>query len=187
MAKPHAIPASAHPVRAAGTDRWLERVAWAPRAGERPADGLTQLRTEIEVAAPLDRVFDFFADAGNLQALTPLWLNFTIRSAMPIVMRPGALIDYCIVLRGLPIAWRSRIDVWEPGRRFVDRQLRGPYRWWNHEHLFEAIPSGGTRVIDLVEFQPRLAWLTGGLVTRDVERIFAFRQQALSRHFGLRP
>jgi ligand-binding SRPBCC domain-containing protein len=165
------------------TDRWLHRWAWGLPAGDRPADGLSELRTECLIAASLEETFAFFADAANLERLTPPWLRFTVRTPLPIVMRTGVVVDYRIVFRGLPIAWRSRIDAWEPGRRFVDRQVFGPYRWWRHEHLFER-GSSGTRVIDIVEFQPRLRRLTGGQVRRDVERIFAFRQQALSRRFG---
>ena len=88
-------------------------------------------------------------------------------------------IDYQIVLYGVPIPWRTRIDAWEPGVRFVDRQLAGPYVWWHHEHRFEAT-ARGTRVIDHVEFVPRLSLLTSAFVKRDVSRIFEFRQRALS-------
>lgn len=58
----------------------------------------------------------------------------------------------------------------------------GPYRWWHHEHRFEAV-EGGTRVTDHVEFVPRLRWLTGPLVARDVRRIFAYRTGELARIF----
>ena len=163
-------------------DHWFDRLAWGPPAGDRPAQGLTAVRTEILVSASLDDTFAFFADAANLERLTPPWLRFTIRTPTPIVMRPGATIDYRLVLHGLPVAWRSRIDAWEPRRRFVDRQVLGPYRWWRHEHLFEAVGSR-TRVIDIVEFQPRFRWLTGGWVRHDVERIFAFRHESLSKFF----
>jgi len=78
---------------------------------------------------------------------------------------------------------RAVRDVWEPGVRFVDRQVRGPYRWWRHEHRFEAV-EGGTRVIDHVDYVPRFRWLTGALVRRDVERIFDYRQQALAELFS---
>ena len=101
---------------------------------------------------------------------------------MPLVMREGLEIDYQILLHGFPIPWKSRIDVWEPGVRFVDRQLSGPYRWWHHEHRFAPAP-GGTRVIDHVEFVPRLRWATGRIVRRDVERIFAYRKDALQQLF----
>jgi ligand-binding SRPBCC domain-containing protein len=101
----------------------------------------------------------------------------------PIAMHEGAEIDYRIVLYGIPIPWTSRIDVWEPGARFVDRQIRGPYRWWRHEHRFEAT-SHGTRVVDDVEYLPRVAWLTRWKVRNDVERIFAYRGEMLKTLFG---
>lgn len=161
----------------------LSRVAWAPRAGARPTQGLVQLREETVVAASLDETFAFFSDASNLERLTPPWLNFRITTKLPIAMAEGVEIDYRIVLHGLPIPWRSRIDVWEPGVRFVDRQIVGPYRWWHHEHTFASV-GGGTRVTDQVEFLPRLHWLSGRMVQRDVERIFAYRQATLPRLFG---
>jgi ligand-binding SRPBCC domain-containing protein len=167
---------------------WFDRIAWAPTAGDRPAGGLERLRAETVVPASLEETFAFFADAANLERLTPPWLRFRIVTRMPLEMREGAVIDYRIVLRGIPIPWRSRVDVWEPGKRFVDRQVTGPYRWWRHEHQFEPAPSG-TRVIDSVEFVPRLRWLTAGLVRRDVQRIFAYRQDRLPQFFArpLRP
>jgi ligand-binding SRPBCC domain-containing protein len=161
----------------------LQRLAWAPRAGARPADGISTIHEETVVPATVEETFAFFSEATNLERLTPPWLNFRIRTPLPIVMREGLEIDYDIVLYGLPVPWRSRIDVWEPGARFVDRQVLGPYRWWHHEHRFEAAP-GGTRVIDHVEFKPRASWVSGPLVRRDVGRIFSYRRQTLPALFG---
>ncbi len=135
------------------------------------------------VPASLSDTFAFFRDASNLERLTPPWLKFRIQTPMPVAMAEGVEIDYQIVLHGWPMPWRSRIDIWEPGVRFVDRQVIGPYRWWHHEHRFDAV-GGGTRVSDTVEFLPRLRWLTDALVRRDVERIFAHREVMLQRHFG---
>jgi ligand-binding SRPBCC domain-containing protein len=148
-----------------------------------PPSDLLVLSRETLVASPLDETFAFFADAGNLQRLTPTWLHFSIRTPMPITMREGVEIEYQIRLYGVPIPWRTRIDVWEPGRWFVDRQVTGPYRWWHHEHRFEATPDG-TRVIDRVQFAPRAAWLTRGLVRRDLERIFTYRQETIRSILG---
>jgi ligand-binding SRPBCC domain-containing protein len=163
-------------------DAAIDRLAWAPRAGARPAVGLTVVHDETVVPATLDETFAFFADAANLERLTPPWLEFRIRTPMPVTMAEGLEIDYRIVLHGVPIPWRSRIDTWEPGVRFVDRQVLGPYRWWHHEHRFEPVERG-TRVIDHVEFLPRLHWVTGALVRRDVQRIFDFRKDELLRTF----
>jgi ligand-binding SRPBCC domain-containing protein len=158
------------------------RRCWMTSMASRPAQDLTRLRHNTLVPAPLEATFAFFADASNLQRLTPAWLHFSLRTPPPIVMRAGLEIDYVIRLHGIPMAWTSRIDVWEPGNRFVDRQMAGPFLWWRHEHRFEAT-RGATRVIDEVEYLPRAAWLTARFVRRDVERIFNFRHDALHRIF----
>jgi ligand-binding SRPBCC domain-containing protein len=125
----------------------------------RPVRNITCLKYETLVPAPLEAAFAFFSDASNLERLTPGWVQFSIVTPLPVVMRAGLEIDYRIRLHGLPLAWRSRIDVWEPNHRFVDRQTAGPYVWWRHEHRFETA-GAGTRVIDEVEYLPRAAWMT---------------------------
>jgi len=136
------------------------------------------------IQAPLAEVFRFFSDAANLEHLTPPWLGFEVLTPAPIEMAPGALIDYRLRWRGVPLRWRTEIEIWEPTYRFVDRQIRGPYRLWRHEHLFEE-HRGGTMVEDRIEYAAiggRLAhWLA---VDRDVETIFAYRRQALDSVFS---
>jgi ligand-binding SRPBCC domain-containing protein len=152
------------------------------RADATAPSTFTTLEYDVVVPAALGETFAFFADASNLQRLTPPWLNFTILTPAPIVMRAGTEIDYRIRLYGVPMPWRTRIDLWEPGVRFVDRQLFGPYRWWRHEHRFEAV-AHGTRVVDRVEYLPRARWISGAPVRRDVDRIFRYRQSALREIF----
>lgn len=133
---------------------------------------------------PPEELFPFFSDAGNLDAITPPWLHFRIATPRPVEMRAGALIDYRLRVRGLPLGWRTRINVWEPPHRFVDEQLRGPYRRWIHEHRFEP-SEGGTLAIDSVEYAVPFDFLIHDLVVRpDVEKIFAHRQAALTKLFG---
>ena len=141
---------------------------------------------EATLPFPLERVFDFFSRAENLGLLTPPWLSFHILTPLPIRMCEGALIDYRIRVRGIPMKWRSEITVWEPPYRFVDEQLRGPYRLWHHEHRFSEV-DGGTKVEDRVKY----AVLGGSLVDRwfvapDVGRIFDYRQQRLHELFASR-
>lgn len=161
----------------------LDVLAGVMPSDEQSPDPAMVVHRETVVSSPLAETFAFFSDANNLERLTPSWLNFRIRSEGPLTMREGLLIDYVIRLRGVPLPWRTQIDVWEPGVRFVDRQLNGPYLWWRHEHRFEAVPEG-TRVIDHVEFVPRARWLTARFVAAEVERIFDYRAEQLKSLFG---
>lgn len=137
-----------------------------------------------------DRVFSFFSNAANLEAITPPWVGFEILTPQPIEMHEGALIDYRIRLHGLPLRWRTRITVWEPPYRFVDEQMRGPYTLWRHEHRFESVPEG-TLMTDHIQYRIALDWMPGAslvhrfLVRPDLERIFAYRQTALMQALGL--
>ena len=98
-------------------------------------------------------------------------------------MRVGALIDYHSRVRGVPLRWRTRISTWEPPHRFVDEQLRGPYRQWIHEHTFEP-HAGGTLARDRVQYAVALDFgLHRWFVRPDIERIFRFRAEALRRQF----
>ena len=146
-------------------------------------------REQILPGAP-DEVFGFFADAANLEAITPPWLGFRIVTPKPIHMAAGTLIEYRLALHRIPIRWLTRIEVWEPGKRFVDVQLRGPYRLWHHTHSFEA-RDGGTLVRDQVRYALPLGLIGElahrALVRRDLERIFDFRHERVARRLGRTP
>jgi len=148
---------------------------------------LHRLERVQRFSLPPDEVFPFFADARNLEAITPPWLKFRIESAGQIDMRAGTLIDYRLSIRRIPVRWRTRIEVWEPDKRFVDRQLSGPYRLWHHTHEFE--PDGeGTVMRDLVRYALPLGPLGGlahlALVRRDLAAIFDFRRVEIARRLG---
>lgn len=148
-----------------------------------PSGGFT-LTTEQWLPQRRDALFPFFAEAENLEKITPPFLGFRILTPGPIQMRQGTIIDYRILLHGIPIRWRTEITVWEPPFRFVDTQVRGPYRQWIHEHTFEEL-EGGTLCRDRVDYRvPGGALVHRLLVERDVRAIFAFRREALARRFG---
>jgi ligand-binding SRPBCC domain-containing protein len=135
------------------------------------------------VRAPRPAVFAFFSDARNLEAITPAFLRFSVEADGPIPMHPGALVRYRLSLFGVPFRWLTRIEAWEPERRFVDVQLRGPYRLWRHEHRFEP-RADGTLVTDRVEYALPLGPL-GALahalfVRRTLARIFDFRAERIA-------
>jgi ligand-binding SRPBCC domain-containing protein len=146
--------------------------------------GRLERRQFVPYARP--EVFAFFADAKNLETITPGFLRFHILSPDPIAMRPGATIDYELKLFGIRFCWRSLIESFEPEQRFVDVQLTGPYRSWRHVHEFENADCG-TMIVDHVDYE--MPWgLLGHLaheisVKRSLERIFAFREQRIREIF----
>ncbi len=143
--------------------------------------------TELWLPRPLGEVFAFFSDAANLDVLTPPWLHFRILTPAPIPTHPGAVIDYRLRWHGLPLRWRTEIAVWEPPHRFVDRQIKGPYLRWVHEHTFEE-RDAGTWMRDRVDYAvpggPLAALLQRWVVGPDVARIFAYRQEQMRELFG---
>jgi ligand-binding SRPBCC domain-containing protein len=142
------------------------------------------LQSACVVPRPIDEVFTFFGDAHNLQQLTPPWLNFEILTPAPIDMKPGALIDYKLRVHRLPLRWRTRINEWQPPHRFVDEQIKGPYKRWVHEHRFEA-DGDSTVCHDRVEYDVPLAWIAHRLFVKpDVLKIFAYRTERLAQVFA---
>src|SRR5579864_128518 len=151
------------------------------------ADKTYTLAFTQQVARPLAEVFDFFSRAENLEALTPPWLNFKILDVQPQPVQQGTLINYNLRVHGIPLRWTSEIVEWEPPHRFVDLQLRGPYKLWRHEHRFEA-RDGGTLITDTINLALPLGIL-GEIaykikVKSDVEEIFAFRERRIHSLFS---
>ncbi len=145
---------------------------------------IREFQTELWLPRTPEQLFPFFADAANLDAITPPWLHFQILTPGPSKVNAGTLIDYRLRVRGVPVRWRTRINEWEPPRRFVDEQTRGPYRLWIHQHTFEP-SNGGTRLEDRVRYAVAFDWLVHAwLVRPDIERIFEFRAECLRHRFG---
>ncbi len=142
-----------------------------------------RLTTELLVREPREQLFEFFADAFQLETITPPWLHFVVQTPRPIDMRAGTLIDYKLRLHGLPIRWRSKISTWEPPFQFIDEQVRGPYRYWQHLHTFDEV-DGGTLVRDTVHYAVPFGFIMQPLlVRRDLTKIFQYRRDTMSRLF----
>jgi len=142
-----------------------------------------RLETELWLPRPREQVFRFFADPGNLERLTPSWLHFEIATPPDVNIGQGTLLDYRLRLHGIPLRWQSEIAVWEPPDRFVDRQTRGPYSLWVHEHTFIE-RDGGTVIGDRVEYAMPGGWIVQKcFVAPDLQRIFNYRHRVLEQIF----
>ena len=144
-------------------------------------NGLYFLETEALLPATIDEVFAFFANAENLEPITPPELAFRILTPTPIVMGEGTTIDYRLQLFGVPFRWRTLITQWQPNSQFRDEQVRGPYRQWEHLHLFSAT-ADGTHMTDRVEY--RLPFQPAGIIAlpivrRQLDHIFRYRADVM--------
>ena len=134
---------------------------------------------------PVDRVFEFFSRPENLAKITPPKLGFEILTPGPIPMHVGSVIDYTVrILPGVRVQWTTLIAEYEPNKRFVDVQLKGPYSLWHHQHCFEPLSESETKMIDTVTYMMPMGWV-GRMshmlfVKRDIRRIFQYRKQVLS-------
>jgi ligand-binding SRPBCC domain-containing protein len=138
------------------------------------------------VERPREEVFDFFADAGNLERITPPELNFHIITPQPIDIKKGALIDYKLKLHGIPITWKTEITQWNPPFDFVDSALKSPYKQWIHLHTFEVGENGETIMKDIVRYRLPLEPLGDiGLfiVKRELKYIFDYRFKVIEEIF----
>jgi len=143
---------------------WLNKSIWLPQSR--------------------DKVFEFFANPGNLDRLTPAWLKFALATPTKNQLTQGALLDYRLRIRGIPIRWQSEITVWAPPHRFIDRQTKGPYSLWIHEHTFQE-HDDGTLVGDTVEYAvPGGTIVQKFLIAPDLERIFDYRHKVLAALFN---
>jgi ligand-binding SRPBCC domain-containing protein len=143
------------------------------------------LEREQWLPKPIGEVFAFFSRPENLQQITPRWLDFRMVET-PKELKPGSLIRYRLRWHGVPVRWTTKITEWNPPHGFVDRELKGPYALWNHEHLFTE-KDGGTTMRDRVSYALPLAWAGRiahwALVRSDVESIFDFREEMMARLF----
>jgi ligand-binding SRPBCC domain-containing protein len=141
------------------------------------------LRTRMSVPLPREGVFAFFSDVANLQRITPPELRFRILTPQPLPMREGTLIDYRLRLFGVPLRWKARILGWQPPTGFVDEQVHGPYRLWEHTHSF--YDEGDETIVEDVVRYGLPFWPIGEIahpiVRLQLGHIFRFRQSAVRR------
>jgi ligand-binding SRPBCC domain-containing protein len=141
------------------------------------------LKQSLTLDLPRPEVFAFFADAGNLEQITPPELNFRITTPEPIDIKKGALIDYQLRLHGFPVKWKTIISVWNPPFEFVDEALKSPYKQWIHRHTFTEIEKNKTLIEDEVKYRLPFAPfgnLAHWLVRRELNYIFDFRQKKVA-------
>lgn len=151
------------------------------------AHGWDEYLEDCWVPQPLEKVFQFFSAAENLETITPPWLGFHVLRKSTEAIQKGTLIDYRLKIHGVPAGWRTEISEWNPPHSFTDVQLKGPYQKWHHTHSFEPL-AGGTLIRDQVLYRLPMGFLGrlagGSFVKKDVQQIFAHRTQRVCDLLG---
>jgi ligand-binding SRPBCC domain-containing protein len=147
-----------------------------------PSPAIHILRRSQRLDMPPSAVFPFFADPRNLEAMTPPLLRFRLLTPEPVAMGVGTFLQYALRLHGVPVRWDTLIQEWEPPVRFVDVQVRGPYRLWHHTHELVSLDGGAATLMrDTVRYSVGFGALgeaaRRAVVVRDLEAIFAFRAE----------
>ncbi|MEC8945953.1 MAG: SRPBCC family protein [Chloroflexota bacterium] len=149
------------------------------------------LKTSQSVPEEIAKVFNFFENPSNLNLITPSWLNFTLLPPVPCTTFENQEIEYKLTLHNIRFKWTSRIIDYQKNISFCDKQIKGPYAFWEHQHLFEKIGSQ-TLVTDIVKYKilpgvlsPILGSFTNMLfVERDLKKIFGYRQEKIRELFS---
>jgi ligand-binding SRPBCC domain-containing protein len=148
-----------------------------------------QIHKELEVAAPLEEVWEFISSPSNLKEITPDYMGFEITTpGIPEKIYPGLMISYRVSpVLGIKMSWLTEITQVHEPRYFVDEQRAGPYALWHHEHSLSPIDQG-TLMTDLVTYRPPagpLGTLAQRLfIRKQLEGIFHYRELALVEKFG---
>ena len=145
-----------------------------------------QLEKHQFISRSKTEVFDFFKTPENLEKITPENLNFKILTPSPILMEEGTLIEYRIKLFGIPLYWRTLIKEYNPSDSFRDIQLNGPYKKWDHTHIFKECKNGIMMVDKVIYSIPfgiigRLAHFIW--VKAELKRIFNHRYKVIEQIF----
>ena len=144
------------------------------------------LETVQKLPVPLERAWEFFSHAGNLEKITPPSLGFQVTSPLPERMYAGMIITYRVrPLFGVPVSWVTEITHVDEPHLFVDEQRFGPYRFWHHQHLFRAI-DGGVEARDIVHYAlpPGGGAVRKWVVAPRLDEIFGYRRRVLEETFG---
>ncbi|MGE0494181.1 MAG: SRPBCC family protein [Vulcanimicrobiota bacterium] len=129
---------------------------------------------------PVERAWQFFTDVDMLDRFTPDFFRLEVLTPDRPALFPGQFIDYRLRLYGIPFAWITQIESVDYPHSFIDRQARGPYASFRHQHLFYSI-EGGCLKVDKLDYQvgwgPLGPLLDALLVRPALEAIFETRSQ----------
>ena len=147
-----------------------------------------QYKAEQFLPIKKERAWEFFSSPNNLSIITPPELGFKILSKFNGEdIYEGMKIDYSVKpLFGISMGWQTEICEIQIQKHFIDRQLKGPYKVWEHTHSFIE-KKNGVLMTDVINYELPFG-IVGKLVEkllvkRKVKSIFSYRKTILEKIF----
>ncbi len=123
------------------------------------------IRSSAWVPAPIDEVFAFFDDPGNLGRLMPPPVRIRLMRVEPAPPQPGSIFEFRYGLGVFQRTWTVRLLERIENERFVDETLSGPMARFHHSHTFTAARRG-TWIEDRIDFHVGPDGVVGAVVDR---------------------
>lgn len=146
---------------------------------------LHQLKIVQTLPVSVGTAWDFFSNPNNLQLITPASFRFKILSDLKNrAIHEGQIIEYKVrPLFNFEMYWRTIITRVQDQVMFIDEQQKGPYRYWQHQHLFKAVKDG-TEMTDIVKYEVP-GWFAGDIINslfirKKLDDLFQYRYKAIS-------
>lgn len=150
--------------------------------------GIYTLEASQELNIPLVEAWDYFSSPSNLSKITPPKMGFNITSKVDRKAYQGQIITYKVSpVSFVKTNWVTEITAVKEQEYFIDEQRFGPYSMWHHEHFFETLPNGNTRMKDKISYKIPFGFL-GAIaqnlfIKKQLQSIFEYREEVLDTIF----
>ena len=137
----------------------------------------------------IETIWSFVSKPENLEKITPDNMKFSILSKSNLEMEEGMLIAYKISpFLDINTTWITMITNVIKNEKFIDQQVKGPYKFWHHEHKFEVISSNKVKMTDIITYIPPFGFLgdiaNAIFLKKKLKNIFDFRKIILNNIFN---
>jgi ligand-binding SRPBCC domain-containing protein len=132
------------------------------------------------IEASAEKLFRWHAEPGALERLTPPWERIEIIERARGI-RDGDSGAMWVYMGPFRLRWAFEHRDYIEGRQFRDVQTSGPFRRWEHTHLFTTEDAEACRLEDRIEsalpFGARGETVGAWMVRRRLARVFEYRHR----------
>ncbi|MCG8552181.1 MAG: TIGR01777 family oxidoreductase [Desulfobacterales bacterium] len=137
---------------------------------------------KIKINAPVPALFAWHERDGAISRLTPPWAPLSLVARKGKGIDKGVEVTFKIKIFGIPMKWQARHIDYKENAMFRDCQIKGPFAFWEHSHLFHERSTDLSVMEDQVRFQLPFGIFSlpfYGYAKRELKRMFFYRHQVL--------